>query len=220
VIRARIALAGLLLVLAVLLCGCMSSRAASDEAGAALAGVIEEAAETADSSFTVSVQLVRVEPTRPDTRLPLSAYEATYRVTVTSKECPAFHQQVEAARAFGPGAGLRIGGLHDWHLFRQLAKLDTQRRVAFEGHIASRSNPCVGFISPLDDSQPGGGWTQDDAALHASLLAVGQRRHIPLADLYWALIDGHFELLGFDAARGTWSVLATQKDSTSRLIER
>jgi len=169
---------------------------------------------TAVAGYDVEVRLNGVRSVRgggPFAKIGLPAYEATYSVAIHSQECSSFRQVTETVRHFGPGAEGSMGGLHDWTLFHTLAKWDAARRIAYLEYVSGLGNPRVILVSRLSQRWPGGWWSEDGWR-RRGLLAIGDRRGFAIGDLAWtelagnALYDGR--LLGFDAKRKRWIVLA------------
>jgi hypothetical protein len=199
----------------------MSRGAVDQEARSLVSDVQGEASSTAGPGYVVTVELGGVHRVAPDLSsggLGLPAYESTYSVVIRSLDVPAFVQTTEAYRHFGPGSLELIGGLHDWALFRGLAEWDFARRTAFLRYIAQRRNPYV-LYAQLLSSRPSGTWSSDDAAMVRRVRSIGARHGYSLRDLAWASIvesdSNSGELLGYNATRGRWELLATRESEDS-----
>jgi len=209
-----------IIAVALSLTGCMSTDAAQQRAGDELAGVIEEAAFAAGPGYQASASVVKVERIDGAPPLNLSAYEAEYSVTIVSTEYPSFEQVTSSARYFGPGAESRVGGLHDWGLFRELATWDAPRRRAFLEYVAADGNPLIGLVSVLDDSF-GGAWWSESTPSRAKLLAIGKGRGFSPSDLALLTTDDRATLIGYDSATERWVALADREPGeTGPIVER
>jgi hypothetical protein len=205
----RLAIVGSLVVVALISDGCLSSSWALQKAQWMTADVRNEASMTAGVGYTVTVQLGGVDR---------ATNEATYAVTIRSREYPAFEQQTWAFRDLIPTG--KVGGLIDWPLFRGLDQWDATRRIALFAYLADSGNPHVQYASLLSIPWPGAEWS-NGTGFGDKLRAIGRAKGLGASDLAWVEVGDTDQLLGFDSSAKRWSLLADQTPAeTGPLVTR